>query len=223
MKILVTAGSTRTMIDQVRCISNIFKGRTGADIATYFHIYDHDVTLLTSSSGDLNTRAGAYYSYNTYEELMSKMKALITEEHFDVIIHSAAVSDYKVEDTLVMEGDNLMPVNDGGKVRSDHPALYLKLVPTEKIIDKIRSDWNFKGILVKFKLQVGMGDEELIEVADESRVCSRADIIVANCLEWCGDCAIIIGDDFGLKVKRNELPTKLLKTIKDMNHANMEK
>ena len=30
MKILVTAGNTQTPIDQVRCITNVFSGRTGA-------------------------------------------------------------------------------------------------------------------------------------------------------------------------------------------------
>ena len=36
MRVLVTAGSTNVMVDKVRSISNIFKGRTGAEIAKYF-------------------------------------------------------------------------------------------------------------------------------------------------------------------------------------------
>ena len=31
MKWLVTAGNTVTFVDQVRCITNVFSGRTGAD------------------------------------------------------------------------------------------------------------------------------------------------------------------------------------------------
>ena len=34
-------------------------------------------------------------------------------------------------------------------------------MPTEKIVDKIKGDWGFKGQLVKFKLQVGISDDEL--------------------------------------------------------------
>jgi phosphopantothenoylcysteine synthetase/decarboxylase len=33
MNCLVTAGNTQVLIDKVRCITNIFSGRTGAQIA----------------------------------------------------------------------------------------------------------------------------------------------------------------------------------------------
>ena len=82
---------------------------------------------------------------------------------------------------------NLVKVNSGSKIGSDHNELFLKLVPTAKIIDKIRDPWGFEGTLVKFKLQVGMSDQELLRIAGESREHSLADYIVANCLEWCAE------------------------------------
>ena len=48
VKILVTAGNTQTPIDQVRCITNIFTGKTGARIAVGAAARGHDVRLLTS-------------------------------------------------------------------------------------------------------------------------------------------------------------------------------
>src|SRR5260370_4679187 len=48
MNLLVTAGNTKVLIDRVRCITNIFTGRTGAAIALHAHERGHDVTLLTS-------------------------------------------------------------------------------------------------------------------------------------------------------------------------------
>ena len=48
MNVLVTAGNTQTPIDRVRCITNIFTGRTGARIAVEAHRRGHAVTLVTS-------------------------------------------------------------------------------------------------------------------------------------------------------------------------------
>jgi len=47
MKVLITAGSTNVMIDQVRCISNIFKGKTGNAIARFFNDTE-EVTIILS-------------------------------------------------------------------------------------------------------------------------------------------------------------------------------
>ena len=48
MKILVTAGNTQTPVDRVRCITNIFSGKTGARIAASAYDRGHDVSLFTS-------------------------------------------------------------------------------------------------------------------------------------------------------------------------------
>jgi phosphopantothenate---cysteine ligase (CTP) len=47
MNLLVTAGNTQTPIDRVRCITNIFTGRTGAQVALEAHRRGHAVTHLT--------------------------------------------------------------------------------------------------------------------------------------------------------------------------------
>jgi len=48
MNILVTAGNTIVPIDRVRCITNVFTGRTGTQIAMCGYERGHNVTLLTS-------------------------------------------------------------------------------------------------------------------------------------------------------------------------------
>ena len=55
MKILVTAGNTQTVIDRVRCITNVFSGRTGAQIAAEAFERGHAVTLVTSHPEVLTT------------------------------------------------------------------------------------------------------------------------------------------------------------------------
>ena len=48
MNLLITAGNTQARIDRVRCLTNIFTGRTGAAIAAEAAARGHTVTLATS-------------------------------------------------------------------------------------------------------------------------------------------------------------------------------
>jgi len=210
MRILVTAGNTQTPIDQVRCITNIFTGQTGTQIALEGVRRGHSVVLLTShpelvgesGSTRLEKQPLVVQSYRTFDDLrglMSQELGLGRASTYQAIIHSAAVSDYSVEGVFTLGNSNLDPPRllpyqrprleayltrvQAGKVKSGYDQLWLKLVPTEKLVDRIRAPWNFKGILVKFKLEVGVSDEELLSIAETSRLHSDADLMVANTFE----------------------------------------
>lgn len=222
------------MIDSVRGITNIFRGRTGHQIADQMRDAGHEVILLTSSPDLVRSHPIAdavaegtltVIAYKTYDELLTKMEYAVKNSRFDLIVHSAAVSDYKVVGTYVPCDPSESPyvgpmrfvikmLEKIGKISSSHKRLFLELVPTEKIIDKIRRDWGFKGYLVKFKLQVDMSDAELIEIARKSRTQSGADMIVANCLEWSRDHAYVIGrDDVAHSVTREEIAQAILRRL----------
>ncbi len=101
MNILVTAGNTRVLIDQVRCLTNIFTGRTGASIAVEAHGRGHRVTLLTSHpdtvaqiGGLLADARWRLETYATFADLHQAMERHIGGEAYDAVIHRAAVSDY---------------------------------------------------------------------------------------------------------------------------------
>src|SRR4051812_32869802 len=105
MNILVTAGNTLTPIDRVRCITNIFSGRTGARIATRAFDRGHTVVFLTSHPEVLADFPSARHrgepdfrvrQYRTFDDLETAMPEEITRGGFDVVIHAAAVSDYRV-------------------------------------------------------------------------------------------------------------------------------
>lgn len=225
IKVLVSAGSTRVPIDQVRCISNIFNGKTGTNIAIGFGKANCDVTLLTSAPLNSLPVTLSYYirpeniiNYKTYDDLYDISKKLISNNNFDIIVWSAAVSDYKVEGVYearqTYQDFILDRMDSSKKISGSNPEVYLKLVPTEKIIDKIRRCWGFKGQLVKFKLQVGIVDELLISIAKESRKDSDADFIVANCLEWSKDRAYIIDREDNVQlVNRDDLAINLTKLL----------
>lgn len=226
-KVLITAGSTIVPIDQVRMITNIFSGRTGTVIAKYFAEKGDEVTLITSSPQFLDgyKEATIYVSaYKTFDQLKRAMECEMANTSFDIIIHSSAVSDYKVEGTYVMyepfdnlgcgSDPTLRKISESKKISSKHNELYLRLVPTQKLVDLVRAEWGFKGKLVKFKLEVGKTNEELIEIAQKSRADSRADFIVANCLEWMGAKAFIIDKNNEVeKVVRRNLPAALFRRL----------
>ncbi|MDO8583589.1 MAG: NRDE family protein [bacterium] len=224
--VLVTAGSTLVPIDQVRGITNIFRGKTGGAIACEASARANGVTLLTSAAApdwpdfdDLESVGGfghsrgpeqRYVRYKTYDELATSMEREIRSEKYDVVIHSAAVSDYRV-DRVTVGGST---VASDGKIGSSHDRLTLELVPTEKLVDKIRKPWGFKGILVKFKLEVGKSDEELLAIAKKSMQTSDADFMVANCLEWAKEYAYIVSRDGDVvRVTRAKLADELLRRI----------
>jgi phosphopantothenate---cysteine ligase (CTP) len=216
-KVLVTAGATTVPIDQVRAISNIFKGRTGTEIARHFAKKGHEVTLITSNP-DLLEKDDAdrmrIIPYKTYDQLLQAMEKEIVGGGYDVVIHSAAVSDYKVDGVFYKDGKGkLVGVDNSKKMSSDHAELFLRLVPTEKIVDKIRKPWGFKGYLVKFKLQVGISDDELKIIADKSRRVSQADMIVANCLEWARERAEIRTENSVIPVRRKDLAKAMRKEM----------
>lgn len=230
MKILITAGSTIVPIDKVRVISNIFKGNTGTDIAIYFALKDFDVTLITSNIPLFESKIklinsadyAAVYGfqgcrllrYSTYKELYKIMKNEITKNKYDIIIHSAAVSDYEVQNVCFKNNkNNLITLNKSNKISSSHKELYLRMTPTPKIIDLIKTSWKFKGYLVKFKLQVGVTRKELLKIAKKSMIKSNADMIVANCLEWSKKEAYIMTQKNSVKVSRKDLPKQLYNNI----------
>jgi phosphopantothenate-cysteine ligase/phosphopantothenoylcysteine decarboxylase/phosphopantothenate--cysteine ligase len=233
MRVLVTGGHTVVPIDKVRCISNVFRGRTGANIALEARQRGHHVHFLASDLSLLPAAHDALFTaqrYRTFDDLHDAMRQAIENDKVDVVIHSAAVSDYRVEGVFApdvdtyfrqesrtwegREGVARMADCSGGKVKSNAPELWLRLVQNPKLIDLVRSRWHFSGILVKFKLEVGVEEEQLLQIADQSRKHSAADLVVANTLSS----LTFIGPIGGKydRVSRQELAARLLDAVESL-------
>lgn len=232
LKILVTAGATEVPIDRVRAITNIFKGKTGTEIAMAF-AFDgwrterpNAVTLLTSNkqladdmlceNSDVGISGGPdvrTLPYRTFDELASLMRHEIRTRKYHVVIHSAAVSDYRVAGVHTRGDDGeLVALDASGKVGSSHERLFLELERTPKLLEQIRGPWGFTGKLIQFKLEVGIDDAELIARARAALVRSQGDLVVANCLEWSRDAAILVDRDGHVeRVDRARLPDALIR------------
>jgi phosphopantothenoylcysteine synthetase/decarboxylase len=236
MNILVTAGNTQTPIDRVRCITNIFTGRTGTQLALVGQRRGHRVTLLTSHPEvirDLDpaftppARTWRVMPYRTFDDLRDLMECELVGGGYDVLIHAAAVSDYELAGTFVPAAGTTFDPTSGrwagearladaaaGKVKSHHPELWMRLTPTPKLADRVRDPWGFRGTFVKFKLEVGASDDELRAIAMKSLAQSSADLIVANTLEG-KEAVAFIGDTAGgwERVDRPSLADRLLARI----------
>lgn len=232
-RFLVTAGNTRERIDQVRDWGNIFTGNTGFDIARALAVIG-EVDLLTSNRQHLaqieagldlpHTMRGS--AFTAHAELRGALAALMKTQSYDAVFMTAAVADYKpagVFSVLSREkdeakGEEVWRVKDvqAGKVKSNHHAIAVLGTQTEKLVDLFRGEWGYKGLLVKFKLEVGPTREELVRIGQASRKASGADYLVANTLDMVGGekaGAILLSDDGEQWVARNELAEKLAAVV----------
>lgn len=169
MKVLITAGATWIKVDQVRILTNIFTGRTGVYLAKEFKRRRHCVTLFLNPHTIRDKIKGVrVIPFKYYEDFKEKIVKELKKTRFDLIIHSAAVSDYKLGQPLP------------GKVSSGKKQLRLKLIPTEKIIERIRKLAK-EAILVQFKLETKK--KGLNQKAYASLKSNQSDFVVANALE----------------------------------------
>jgi len=145
---------------------------------------------------------------------------------YDAIFMTAAVSDYtphRVYQVISQDphetGHEHWIVRDvqAGKVKSTHAAIAVLGMPTLKIVDRFRDPWRFKGLLVKFKLEVGISPNELIEIGQNSRKSSGADYLVANTLdmvEGVNAGAYLLSDDGHEWIPRQQLAPRMAELVR---------
>jgi phosphopantothenate---cysteine ligase (CTP) len=117
----------------------------------------------------------------------------MSETSYDAVFMTAAVADYRP--TGVYEVVRRSPGGtpdvehwvvrnvQADKVKSTFSEIAVAGARTVKLVDLFRTRWRFDGLLVKFKLEVGIDRDRLIQVGQASRVVSRADYLVANTLD----------------------------------------
>lgn len=211
-KILVTAGPTWVGIDRVRVMTNISSGKTGCIIAKKAKEKAAEVKILLGPGrleefSPMFLRGIKVIRYYYFDELLNLMKKEISTRNYDVIIHSAAVSDY-------------IPTHQyKDKIPSGKNSLIIKLKPSIKIIRRIK-EWHPDIFLVQFKLEVGKKRKELIDIGYKSMIENKADLVVVNDLNKISkeryEAFIISSEKTVIKVySRKNLANNLLKIIAD--------
>jgi phosphopantothenate-cysteine ligase len=213
-KILITGGPTNEYIDEVMKITNMSSGKIAIEMANLFADDGWEVTLLLTK-GIKNPNLDEFVKkehcalirFETTEELYNLLKEA-SEIKQDVIIHSAAVADYKPEFSFRLEDmadeiaryvhyhrtdpveaisneilhimqDPHCKVNDDTKISSLEPNLTVKLGLTPKIIRSLR-EWYPDAYICGFKLLENVPQEELIEAARHQLEKCNTDIVFAN-------------------------------------------
>ena len=194
-KILITAGSTSEDIDAVRYITNKSSGKTGVWLAEEAFARGADVTLIRG-----NTTVEPVYPVKDVKVRTAKdmLDAIKSNINVDVVIHTAAVSDFTVE-------------KQDEKISSDN-RINLELTLATKILEKIK-DLNKNVFLIGFKAEYKKSKDELIEAAFKKLQLAKADLIVVNDVgkENCGfgtDTNEIYIIDADKKIKHVELSHK---------------
>lgn len=164
--ILVTAGGTVTPIDNVRRLSNRFRGRLGIHISQELWLRGADVVHV---HGDGPLAAPAYIPQHraaTYEAYRTRVHAVLAQQPLAYGVFSAAVADYQPAEVAP------------GKIPSGGALRQLDLVPTAKVIDEVRHRHPTLK-MVTFKYEEGLPQEALMEIA-RRRVDAGHLAVVAN-------------------------------------------
>lgn len=181
LKILITSGGTREFIDQVRFISNISTGSTGAALADYFSSKGDQITYLCGEGSIKPSKVFKEIHFTHFKDLRDKLRHELDENHYDAIIHLAAVSDYSIQKIESEKNTSLHSLGIG-KIDSYHNEIYLTLSKNPKILNEIRSFSRNKDIvIVGFKLTAKTSDQLIYQKIQE--MMKYSDLIVHNDLE----------------------------------------
>lgn len=221
-RFLITAGATSVAIDNARKITNMAKGTTGHNIAIEAANRGHQVCLLTSNPYLSTTEKNIEtILFGTFDDLAMRLEKETCKNIYDAIVMTAAVSDYSCAGIFqAPDFDTPLATLTNEKLSGNHPELWLKLKPLPKLVDQLRTIWKFKGTLVKFKLESNINEQKLLHLAEQSRVHSNADLMVANRIEdaafkaWIGP----INSKYQCVTRKN-LPANLLDAIEQIRKA----
>ena len=166
MTVLVTAGPTIEYIDDIRYITNKSSGKMGFALAQDA-VRRGAHCILVSGPVNLSPPAGCeYIPVETTEDMLNAVTTQLKEKNIDVFVGAAAVADWKMEKKAK------------GKLPSSK-KFSIELSPTEKIIAKVKK-LSPATILVAFKAEYGLNEEQLTAKSYERLQQVNADYIVAN-------------------------------------------
>lgn len=205
-KILITAGPTWVPIDAVRVISNIATGKTGVLLADKLSRLGAKVTLLLGpvESCCLNKNI-RLIRFKFFEELKNKLEKELKSKKYDILIHSAAVSDFRPVVTY------------SGKINSQEKNFLLKLKATPKLIGLFKKRMH-SLFVIAFKFEPKAKIESLIREAKMLQNKYSCDLVVANTIFGNRYLAYIVGKSHfvGPLGKKEHLVQGLIKTIKNI-------
>ncbi|MDR3209004.1 MAG: phosphopantothenate--cysteine ligase [Oscillospiraceae bacterium] len=234
MNILITAGGTTERIDPVRGITNHATGRLGSLIADRF-ARDAEIARIfyicsRAAYRPEGAKVAARFVTDT-AELEAAVREVLREHRIDAVIHSMAVSDYRVravttsarlaesgtaEDAAaaILRAEGL---RRNEKISSAERDLIILLEPTPKIIALFR-ELAPNALLVGFKLLDGAARETLLGAAARLMERNACAFVLANDareIDGARHAGYLLGRGGGEDVRRFETKREIADGIAD--------
>ncbi len=164
--VLINAGPKVEYIDPVRVITNLSTGKTGVLLAGELVSAGAKVVMIYGPGKEKPPKGVKIISVQTTKEMLDSVKKQLKKK-FDVVILSAAASDYTVEQS------------SKSKIKSSKKNLIIKLKQVPKIIDQIKKIQK-NVFLVGFKAETNISKKALEREARRKMRESKADLMIAN-------------------------------------------
>lgn len=193
--VLITAGGTIEAIDRVRSITNTGTGKLGSFIAERLSSYEEINKIFyvhAKNSYVPKSDKAVLIDIKGSVELENTVKKLCTEEEIDAVIHSMAVSDYRVrsvmninsaenlsKEELLKKFDSENILRNCSKMSSkiENPIILLEQTP--KILPMFRKLLP-EALIIGFKLLDNVSHRELIDTAYKLLIENGCDYVLAN-------------------------------------------
>jgi len=244
MKLLITAGGSTTPIDRLRVMSAIARGRSITKLVSTAWQRGHELVVVTSTSevlADVPTEGSeaqrvVVVGYQTQDDLLELLPQCIHSQRPDAIIHAASLSEYVAAGVYVPEVGTLFntrarqweatagtpKLNDVKTNRSRviDPEQWLRLVRAPRVIERAKSQWGFKGVLVLFRTEQEMTDLQLVESAEHARAEAAADVCLIGTVdgETTGSFLGPISGKYE-RITRRELAERVLAVVEDLHRT----
>lgn len=202
MNILITAGGTTETIDGVRSITNTGTGRLGSLIADEFEkspMINNIYYICAENSFEPAAKKAKIITIESVADLETAVINLFQNEKIDAVIHSMAVSDYRVKSVAdissvsrslnkadcinnfsieqAFDENNLIKQNK--KISSSIESPIILLEKTPKILPMFKK-LSPETILVGFKLLNNIDLNTLFNVAESLMNNNNCDFVLAN-------------------------------------------
>lgn len=180
VKCIVTAGPTSEPLDAVRRLTNLSTGQLGTALSSHLVKRGHAVTLLRSVSAVAPLPVGSVQAvpFTTTANLTERLQELASSS-VGAVFHAAAVSDFTGGRIWLRRSDGTLTEISSSKVSTRDGTLLAELVPTPKVISKLREF--FPGAwLVGWKYEVDGGPAALMMRAEQQIVENKTDGCVMN-------------------------------------------
>ncbi len=177
-RVLVSAGGTREPLDAVRFVGNRSSGRMGVALAEEARRRGADVTLVASNLAIAAPEGVEVVEAPTAADVE---RAITAGAAADIVLMSAAVSDYRPVETEV------------AKRPKDQESWEIELEPTVDVLRELGERRTNGQVLVGFAAETG---ENGLERAREKLTAKQVDLIVYN---------DVAGEDVGFDTAENEV------------------